>query len=360
MRIVQIIDSLEAGGAERMAVNYANGLAEMVDFSGLIATRKEGDLKEKIDPKVKYLFLKKKNSIDIFALFKLKKYCKTHNIGFIQAHSSSFFIAVLLKILSPKIKIIWHDHDGMSEYLHQRKSFFLKIASFYFDGIITVNLLLKDWALTKLNCKKVFFLPNFTSFDANEKKLTRLNGVDGKRILCLANLRQQKNHFMLIKIAVQIKNIFPNWSFHLVGKDFQDHYSQAIKKLIIENNLQKHVYIYGSKKDIQNIINQSSIGVLTSNSEGLPVCLLEFGLQKKPVVATNVGEIGTIIKNNSHGFLVERKDDKSFLEAVLFLIKDENAAVQKGENLNFSIEQNHSKNKILDKYINWLMEYLKC
>ena len=40
MRILQIIDSLEAGGAERMAVSYANALANEIEFSGLIATRK--------------------------------------------------------------------------------------------------------------------------------------------------------------------------------------------------------------------------------------------------------------------------------------------------------------------------------
>jgi hypothetical protein len=32
MRVLQIIDSLEAGGAERMAVNYANALANEIDF----------------------------------------------------------------------------------------------------------------------------------------------------------------------------------------------------------------------------------------------------------------------------------------------------------------------------------------
>lgn len=59
MRIVQIIDSLDAGGAERMAVNYANTLVGKIVFSGLIATRKEGVLKENLNPEVSYLFLKK-------------------------------------------------------------------------------------------------------------------------------------------------------------------------------------------------------------------------------------------------------------------------------------------------------------
>lgn len=42
MRILQIIDSLAIGGAEKMAVNFANALVEEVEFSGLVATRKEG------------------------------------------------------------------------------------------------------------------------------------------------------------------------------------------------------------------------------------------------------------------------------------------------------------------------------
>ena len=44
MRIVQIIDSLEIGGAEKMAVNYANALSERIVFSGLVTTRREGNL----------------------------------------------------------------------------------------------------------------------------------------------------------------------------------------------------------------------------------------------------------------------------------------------------------------------------
>ena len=32
MRIIQIIDSLDIGGAEKMAVNYANSLAKNIEF----------------------------------------------------------------------------------------------------------------------------------------------------------------------------------------------------------------------------------------------------------------------------------------------------------------------------------------
>ena len=36
MRIVQLIDSLDIGGAEKMAVSYANSLSKSIEFSGTI------------------------------------------------------------------------------------------------------------------------------------------------------------------------------------------------------------------------------------------------------------------------------------------------------------------------------------
>jgi hypothetical protein len=60
MRILQIIDSLTVGGAEKMAVNYANSLSKITEFSGIVVTRKEGYLKEHLDEGVGYLFLGRK------------------------------------------------------------------------------------------------------------------------------------------------------------------------------------------------------------------------------------------------------------------------------------------------------------
>ena len=74
MRILQLIDSLEAGGAERMAVNYANALVDDLGFSALVATRKEGALLVQIDSKVTYLFLNKKRQLDFGALWRLRSF----------------------------------------------------------------------------------------------------------------------------------------------------------------------------------------------------------------------------------------------------------------------------------------------
>ncbi len=355
MRILQIIDSLEIGGAEKMAVNYANALSTKNEFSGLVATRAEGKLKNQLSDSVSYLFLKKKSAIDFGALFRLSKYCIENKVEIIQAHSSSYFTALLVKFIYPKVKIIWHDHNGLSEFISSEKSFALKIASIFFKGIIVVNYKLKAWAEKELNCRNVVYLPNFTTIENATNVETILKCASGKRILCLANLRDQKNHFLLLEVAEKLKQSHPDWTFHLVGKDFEDDYSANVKAVIVHKNLEKNVFIYGSKNDIKNIINQSEIAVLTSKSEGLPVALIEYGLSKKPVVSTKVGEIPLIIKDGINGFIVDVNDAALFHQKLLTFITENELRIQMGNALYQTILENNSEEGVISRYLHWIL-----
>jgi glycosyltransferase involved in cell wall biosynthesis len=281
-------------------------------------------------------------------------HCKNNKVEFLQPHSSSYFTAILVKIIYPKVTIIWHDHNGLSEFISAQKSFVLKTASLLFKGIIVVNYKLKDWAEKELYCKNVIYLPNFTAIEESNVAETKLKGIDGKRILCLANLRDQKNHFLLLEVAEKLKNSYPDWTFHLVGKDFEDTYSKQLRTLITTKNLENNVFIYGSKNDIKNIIDQSDIAILTSKSEGLPIALIEYGLSKKPVVTTKVGEIPLIIKHNVNGFIVNVDEVEIFYMKILKFIEDDTLRIQMGNALYQTISENHAEEGVISNYLNWL------
>jgi len=353
MRIVQIVDSLEIGGAERMAVNYANALSEKIAFSGLVATRKEGGLQQKVGAKVHYLFLNRRGTIDFGAILRLRNYCKKNQVQWLHPHSSSYFIALLVKLTMPKLRIVWHDHNGLSEFLHTQKWIPLKLASRFFSGIISVNYQLRDWALKTLYCKHVIYLPNFTVEENDASAPTRLKGESGKRILCLANLREQKNHFLLLEVAKKLSRSHPDWSFHLVGKDFEDDYSRKVQEIIATENL-RQVYVYGSRNDTVNVIAQSDIAVLTSKSEGLPVSLLELGLYSKPVVMTGVGEIPTIVSDGNNGFVTEPNNVQSFYDALVQLVEDPALRMRFGNALHETIHLHHSEEAIVKQYLGWI------
>ena len=348
MRILQLIDSLETGGAERMAVNYANALADKGSFSGLVTSREEGALKNQLDATVSYLFLERNTRFDIQALFKLRRYVKTNKVAIVQAHSSSFFLALLLKLIYPKIKIIWHDHYGNSEFLKKRNKIALQLSSFFYYRIIVVNELLKVWAMNHLFCKKVIYLPNFVLFK-NDKQQIFLKGEMGKRILCLANLRPQKNHLLLLEVAQLLKVSHPEWSFHLIGKDFKDEYSKSIHDSIVSKGLENTVFVYGASNAALSAIEQSTIGVLTSISEGLPVSLLEYGYFGLPVVVTAVGEIPKII-NDQNGVLIASGAVIPFAEGLQKIITNNDFRNSIGEQLKKDIHLNYTKESVLRKY----------
>jgi glycosyltransferase involved in cell wall biosynthesis len=354
IRVIQIIDSLEAGGAERMAVSYANALFHTIEFSGLVVSRKEGPLLSQVDQGISYLFLNRKKLIDFRALFKLHSFVLKNKVTHIHAHSTSFFIAFLLKLVRPSIQLIWHDHYGDSEFLSKRPLGALKITLPFFSGIIAVNQKLKVWAEQKMNFKNTVYLPNFPSDRNNSTAHTVLKGIDGKRIVCLANLRVQKDHFLLLKVACKLKVSHPEWTFHLVGKDFNDAYSQKIKDLIVAFALEKNVFLYGTKQDVENILQQAAIGILTSQSEGLPVALLEYGWLKKPVVVTDVGEVSSLVANGKNGFLVDAQEEHLFYEALVALIEKEFLQLEFGSLLYNKVQEHYSKKAVVAAYLNWL------
>jgi glycosyltransferase involved in cell wall biosynthesis len=354
MRVLQLIDSLEPGGAERMAVNYANSLSKEIEFSALVATRKEGDLKHQLAADVTYLFLGKRTTADIKAVLKLRKFIKQHHVRLIHAHSSSFFLAFLVKLTLPKLKIIWHDHYGKSEFLDSREDTVLKFCSFFFSGTISVNQKLLNWTKRKLNCKNAIYLSNFVSFEHDEANSTILKGTAGKRIVCIANLRNQKNHFRLLAIAEKIKIDHPDWTFHLIGKDFLDHYSKSLKVLVKERGMENTIYMYGSKNDIRNILQQSEIAILTSDSEGLPVAILEYGFYSKSVISTDVGQVNSIISHNENGFLIKADDENSFAIHLEILIENPSLRTKFGDNLKDTITSSHTADVVIGEYLKFI------
>lgn len=334
-----------------MAVNIANGLTEESIDSHICSTRLEGDLNSKLLPSVGYLFLNKKNTLDFSAFKKLSIYIKQHKIEIIHAHSSSYFLAFLIKMAHPSIKIIWHDHYGNSEHLKKRKKFLIRLLSKSFDSIISVNRLLHRWAQEQLKVKRQYYLPNFASFNSEIQKVTFLKGIEGKRIVCLANLRPQKDHINLLKAFKIVQESNLEWTLHLVGMDLNDFYSEGIKTYIEANNLENHVFLYGSCSDTEHILEQTTIGVLASKSEGLPVALLEYGLANLAVVVTNVGECASVVSNKVSGIVVAPSNEMELATGILSLLKNEKLRLLIAENLKNEVNSKYSQNSYIKQLV---------
>lgn len=293
MRVLQLIDSLDAGGAERVAVTIANALTSHVDKSFLCTTRKEGPLKSTMHPEVGYLFLGRKKTLDIKAFTTLKKYVLTHKITTIHAHGTSYFLAAWLKLRIPSLTLVWHEHYGHRIHSSQKDFKMLFFCSYLFSTIITVTTELQEWCQKHLKTKQVVYVPNFIASES----FTRDIPVKSNTIVCLANLRAPKNHLHLLKAFSKIHTKYPDWTLQCIGADYNDAYSEAIKQYMVENDLENSVALLGRRTDVPQLLANASIGVLSSTSEGLPMALLEYGAAQLAVVVTDVGYCKEVVQD---------------------------------------------------------------
>ena len=112
IRVLQITDTLEAAGRQRVAVNLANFLPRTKFQSYLCTTRSNGLLQHELKNDVHLLQLNRRKRLDVAAFRRLVRFNKEENIDILHAHGGSLFIAGLASFFPPYPLVVWHDHWG--------------------------------------------------------------------------------------------------------------------------------------------------------------------------------------------------------------------------------------------------------
>src|SRR6267378_284377 len=110
--VMHITDTLDAGGAERVAVDTVNLLPRDRYLTYLCTTRRDGPLAELVVADVGRLRLERKRRIDARALWHLVAFIRKHRIQILHAHGTSLFIARIASLFSGYTTLIWHVHFG--------------------------------------------------------------------------------------------------------------------------------------------------------------------------------------------------------------------------------------------------------
>lgn len=116
-----------------------------------------------------------------------------------------------------------------------------------------------------------------------------------------------------------------------------------------QNNKLTNISILGNllRKEVSNLLRAADILAYPSSahSEGLPLALIEAGVAGAAVVATNIGGIGELIKDNKTGVLVEPNDKETFRIALKRLMGDKPLRQKLAKNLYDYVNKNFSWEK---------------
>jgi glycosyltransferase involved in cell wall biosynthesis len=353
--IMHVLDSLALGGAERSAVNLVNALPRDSYRPYLCTTRKEGPLRDGVAADVGRLALERKSRFDWCAIRRLVDFIRDQKITILHAHGSSLFIAALAARFPPYPIVIWHAHYGRVA-LEDRQALAHRIAMHSIRGVIAVSHQLAEWCGRRLAipAERIWCIPNMVYPQATEPA-SELPGIKGSRILCIANLRAEKDHLNLIRSMAMVVRKYPFAHLLLVGAHSDPEcsaglaYFEAVKVEIARHFLGNNVSFLGQRRDISAILQGCDIGVLSSKTEGLPVSLLEYGVAGLPVVATRVGECEEVLEGGRAGILVPPQSPHDLAQALLSLLGSPELCASLGERFLHRVHELYSPKSIIER-----------
>jgi glycosyltransferase involved in cell wall biosynthesis len=350
-KVLQVLSSLGGGGAEKIAILIANELAnESNNIHSYLLTLREypKDYEYLIDKNVHFSTVKRQKLLDFKSLIKLRKFVKNNNIDVIQAHNKSIFF-VMIASFNLNVRVIWHDNFGQTNTkLYKRNKLIYNFLLNKLDHYIGVNSSLIKWAININKKVKATFLPNFSSNYSNNYSLDfPLPGNKENRIVLVGNFKPQKDHLNAIKAFLRVIEEFPDMHLIFMGSVIDRNYFNKIQEKINSNKLYNNVHIIKASKYPEIVMRKSTIAILSSNSEGLPLALIEYGLNKLPVVVTDVGECANVVANKVDGIVVPPRDSVKLGEALKNLINNKDIKSYYSKNFYLKVLNNYSKESVI-------------
>ena len=215
--VLHITDTLQAAGKERVAVNLANLLPRNRYQSYLCTTRSEGPLEHLLRKDVGRLRLGRQRRFEL-RFCRLIAFNRAHQIHILHAHERFIVHSSLGLAFPPYPRLVWHDHYGMQGQ-KERSVGLYRLGTIRARGIITVSESLAEWSRSKLRVpsERVWSLPNFSPAEPEGTPMV-LPGVPGARIVCVANLRPQKDHLTLLRAMARViqrflRHSYSSWGF---------------------------------------------------------------------------------------------------------------------------------------------------
>ncbi len=321
MKILQLIYSLESGGAERFTVDLSNELSKNNEvllctiFDDAIPSK--GFYIKSLYEAVQFVSLKSKKGTSFSALIKLISHVYRFKPNVIHVHLNTVNYIMILAIFYRKCKYIQTIHSladkdvgtGLIKYI---KKFYYK------HGIITpitISPECKESFVNHLNINKVIQINNGCCFPEKTQNFSKvLEEVNGYKrnesdvvFIHVARFRKEKNHKLLIDVFNKFNQDGYGFILLIIGADFDTTNGEELKL-----NSSDRIHFLGEKLNVKDYLFCSDVFVLTSFWEGLPISVLEAISCGVFIISTYVGGIPAVVKDNQIGYLSKDFSEENY------------------------------------------------
>ncbi len=186
------------------------------------------------------------------------------------------------------------------------------------------------------------------------------------------NLKTNKNKFVFLTVGrlVTVKNIslqieamaevikkYPQIELWIAGDGPE---RKGLEVLSFKLQVSGSVKFLGWRDDLEEFYIPADVFLLTSNSEGWGLAVVEAASLNLPIIMTDVGLAGEIIKNNESGIIVPINNKGELIKAMVKLIEDEALSERLGTGAKKAILSLPNKEQTLELYMqSWQKAALK-
>lgn len=292
--------------------------------------------------------LENKNPLNILKISaKLKHIVKTENITVIHTHHrmAAFYVAFLK--LYKKCVFINTSHNTFYNKVKLTR-FAYKHAHLIACGEMVKKNLVNEFGLQNVTVIHNAVKPS-KGLVIEEPILKELHSQGYFLVGNVGRLTEQKGFKYFIESMPLVLKQHPKTKFVIIGSGkLEDSLKREAQNLGVSDDI---IWL-GYRKDVQNLMSQLDLIVLSSLWEGLPLTPIEAFSVGVPVVGTAVD--GTIeeIKNGVNGYLCQSRNNNDIAEKIKLII-DQNFK----HNKSYSIKQSYYKNYTLDNFYQKYFEF---
>lgn len=292
---------------------------------------------------------------DFIALLKLCRFYKKHKFDIIHTHTSKAGFIGRLAARFTGAKMVVHSPHGHIFYGYfgklktQMYIIMEKIAAANTDRMLVfTELAVQDHLDVGVGRKEMFrIVPSGVPIDKYLKpeippeKVRETLGIpaDAKVIGGVARIDHVKGIKYLVEAFISLAKKRSDVYLIVAGEGDE---REELTALIKEKGLEKRAFLLGLRRDIPDLFHAMDIFVLPSLNEGYGKVVVEAMSAGRPVVATNVGGVRTIVEDGVTGLLIPPGDSEAIVNAVEKLLDNPALATEMGYKGRSSVKEERS------------------
>lgn len=342
MKVLQVIDKLAVGGAEKVLVDLSNILYEHKHHVEVLCLLTPSVLDKQLHADIQIIYLHRGFKYNPIKLVKLYKILNRYDIIHIHCRQVMRYVGLLLflpKFLL-KFKVIFHDHYGK---IKEDKSInpLLKRQLSLIDTYVGVSNELVMWFKKISKSVNAVMLSNIVRVGAFYDKTQKFD--EKIKIVIVGNFRAQKNYEFALDLLAELPNVF---ELTIIGSIVDQLYYERIIKNAKERELNNRLIIKNSITNVQKELVAYDLAIHTATSETGPLVAIEYLAMQLPFIMFNTGEVAKQIQPELSDFIVDTQSITLWKEKINYVLTNKDSYRNKINSIflqNFSEENYYHK-----------------